>query len=327
MERLFNEFEKLTRFAAPSGHERKFLEYIKSECEKYCDSAAFDKRGNLVCRKAKEGAKKLLLAAHADELCILATYAEDNGFYRIHAAGKACGLLHAKAEFANGVTGVIVSEEDTPVQDINSSKLLVDIGAKNKKEAEKMLPPLTAGVPLSHAMKIGSRFFSKAIDDKVGCLILIELIKTVQKSDYDLYFCFTVEEELGLRGAKTVGFEIEPDIAIAIDVSPAADGFASKRSGISLGGGAAIKVLDVGTVCDKELNEELIKAAKKSKSGYQIDVATMGRTDAAELQFVKGGVKATVVSVATRYIHTPNEEADLNDVKDVIATLKTFIGD
>ena len=327
MERLFNEFEKLTRIAAPSGHERRFLEYLKAENEKYCDSAAFDKRGNLVCRKAKEGAKKLLLAAHADELCILATYAEDNGFYRIHAVGNIGGLLHAKVEFSNGVSGVIVAEEGTALKDLNAGKLLVDIGAKDKKEAEKMLPPLTAGVPMSHAMRNGTRFFSRAIDDKVGCLILSELIKTVKKSDYDLYFCFTIEEELGLRGAKTVGFEIEPDIAIAIDVSPAADSFGSKRSGITLGGGAAIKVLDLGTVCDRELNGELREAAKKSKSGYQLDVANMGRTDAAELQFVKGGVKATVVSVATRYIHSPNEEADLNDVKDVIATLKSFIGD
>ncbi|MBR2327516.1 MAG: M20/M25/M40 family metallo-hydrolase [Clostridia bacterium] len=327
MERLFNEFEKLTRIASPSGHERALLEYIKKECEPYCDSVYFDKRGNLVCRKKNEGAKKLLLAAHADELGILAMYAEEEGNYRFSVFGGVNfpSLLYRRVNFTNGVVGVIVPDDGTSLSDLKLANLSVDIGAKSKKQAEKLLAPLTVGVSDSPAVKLGSRFVSRAIDDKVGCLILLELIRSVKSSKFDLYFCFTVEEELGLRGAKTVGFEIEPDIAIAIDVSSATDMIPIKRNGITLGSGAAIKVLDVGTVCDKELNAELISVAKKAKRRYQLDVADRGCTDAAALQFVKGGVKATVVSVATRYIHTPNEQADLNDVSDVIAVIKGYI--
>ena len=326
MEKLFESFKKLASYAAPSGHEAAFTAYLANEAKKYCDSVRFDKRGNLICRKANEGAEKLILAAHADEIGILAMYAEDNGYYRFAVMGGALksGFLFRRVVFQNGVTGVILQEEGEKPEAPDINKMYIDIGAASKKEAEKMLPPCTAGVFLTEPALQGARLVSRAIDDKIGCLILLELMKTAA-SRFDLYFCFTVEEELGLRGARTVGNAILPDIAIAVDVSGASDVIPEKRKNIKLGGGAALKIIDRGIVSDAELIKELSAIAKKNKIAAQTDVAEYGRTDAAELQYVGEGVRAGVVSVPIRYCHTAVETADMKDVEAVIALLGRYI--
>ena len=324
---LFNEFEKTLEILAPSGFEKNFLNYYKEKAEPFCDEVYFDKRGNLVCKKENSGAKKLLITAHADEIGIISLYAEENGFIRFSALGgvNLKGLIYRRVSFANGVTGVIAPEQNAKLDELKTTDLYIDVGAGNKCDAEKILPPLTVGAPEITAALMGEKMTSRAIDNKLGCVILFELIKSVKKSDYELYFCFTVEEEVGLRGAKTVGFDIEPDICLAIDVSSSGALPGAKRKGTELSKGAGIRIADAGIICNSELVGELFEAAKKAEVLAQADIKDYASTDAAALQYTKGGAKTGAIAVPVRNIHTPAETVDLNDAVAVFKTVKAFI--
>ena len=166
--------------------------------------------------------------------------------------------------------------------------------------------------------KLGEKISSKALDDRVGCYVLTEVIKKLKNSPYECYFVFTVQEELGLRGAKTAAFTINPDYALAVDVTGTGDIKEAKPMAVELSKGAAIKVRDKGIISSRKMVSFLTTLAKENNIPYQMEVLDQGSTDAGEIHLSQGGVITGGVSIPTRYIHSPVEMCDVNDVDNCI---------
>ena len=314
--------KKLSLCYAPSGREKEITELIKNEVKDFTDEVYSDNLGNLIAHKKGNG-KKIMFAAHSDEIGIVVTYIDDKGYLRFSDVGGLYTkyLSGRRVLFKNGTEGVIFTE---PKNDKNSLlKMYVDIGAKTKEEAEKSVSVGDMAVFCGGLTEQNGVIIGKALDNRAGCFALIEAIKRV-KSENDLYFVFTVQEEVGLRGARTAAFAINPDFAIAVDVTDTGDTPNCDSNAVKLGCGAAIKVMDYSVICDSEVKNTLISLAEKRGIAHQLEVMTEGGTDAGVIHFSRGGVKTGGISIPTRYIHSPSEMIAKSDLEDVIALITAF---
>ncbi|MBQ3038154.1 MAG: M42 family metallopeptidase [Clostridia bacterium] len=317
--------KKLTEVFGPSGREKNISEFIKSEVSAYADEVSTDALGNLIVRK-KGTKSKIMLAAHMDEIGIVATFTDENGFIRFSAVGGLYNkdLLGRRVRFENGIVGVIGSEEDN--KDRKIPKMYVDIGAKDKESAEKLVSTGDMAVFCGEFYENSDTVISKALDNRAGCYVLIEALKNV-KSDNDLYFVFTSQEEVGLRGARTSAFKIAPDYALAVDVTDTGDTPEGIKMAVKSGKGAAIKVMDRSVLCDTFVRSVLVELAKKNNIDYQLEVMNDGGTDAGAISLSGSGVKTGGISIPTRYIHSPSElisKKDLNDCTDLLISFAEF---
>ncbi len=314
--------KKLTGAWGPSGCEGQITDLIKAETEAFADEIYKDAMGNLICRKKGNG-KKVMLASHCDEIGIVVTFIDDKGFLRFADVGGLYlrNLLNRRVIFENGVIGTIGTEEDN--QDRKMAKMFIDIGAKNKEEAEKMVSVGDMAVFMGELICQNGKIVSKALDNRAGCYCLIEALKRV-KSENDLYFVFTTQEEVGLRGARCAAFKIEPEYALSVDVTDVGDTPKCPKMAVNLGDGAAIKVMDYSVITSPEVREKLIEVAERRGIKYQREIMMEGGTDAGVIHFTKGGVKTGGISIPTRYIHSPSEMIDENDLKASIDLLVGF---
>ncbi len=308
--------EDLTQINGVSGNETEIREYIKNNVAKYCDEVYADNMGNLVAHKKGNG-KKLLFAAHMDEIGIIATDIDDKGFIRFSGIGglNTRNLVNLKVCFANGTVGVIGADEESFKEKPILSKLYIDIGAADKKSAEKKISVGDTAMFVGGFVNMGDCVVSKALDNRAGCAILIKALSELNTVENDLYFVFTVQEEVGLRGAKTVAFDIEPDIAVAVDVTDTGDTPSAPTMAVEMGKGAAIKVMDRSIMCDAAVRTKMVETAKKNRIPYQLEIMTDGGTDAGAIHLTKSGIKTGGISVPTRYIHSPSEMASLKDIE------------
>ena len=314
--------KKLTSCYGPSGCEEKIAGLIKTEVCDLADEIYTDALGNLIAHKKGSG-KKVMFAAHMDEIGIVVTFIDDKGFLRFSDVGGLYlrNLLNRRVIFENGVIGTIGTEEDN--QDRKMAKMFIDIGATSKEDAEKMVSVGDMAVFMGELYTQNGKIVSKALDNRVGCYCLIEAMKKV-KSENDLYFVFTTQEEVGLRGARTAAFKIEPEYALSVDVTDIGDTPKCPKMAVSLGEGAAIKIMDYSVITSPEVREKLIEVAENRKIKYQREIMTEGGTDAGVIHFTKGGVKTGGISIPTRYIHSPSEMIDENDLKACIDLLVGF---
>ena len=314
--------KKLTEAWGPSGCEEQITDLIMAETKDFADEVYKDALGNLICRRKGSG-KKVMFAAHADEIGIVVTFIDDKGFLRFADVGGLYlrNLLNRRVIFENGTIGTIGTEEDN--QDRKMAKMFIDIGAKNKEEAEKMVSVGDMAVFMGGLYTQSGKIVSKALDNRAGCYCLIEAMKRV-KSENDLYFVFTTQEEVGLRGARTAAFKIEPEYALSVDVTDVGDTPKCPKMAVSLGDGAAIKVMDYSVITSPEVREKLIEVAENRGIKYQREIMMEGGTDAGVIHFTKGGVKTGGISIPTRYIHSPSEMIDENDLKASIDLLVGF---
>lgn len=315
--------KELTQGFGPSGRENNIRDIIKSKVSQYADEVTADALGNLIVRKKGKG-KKIMLAAHMDEIGIIVTFIDDNGYLRFSAVGglNKQDILYKRVRFENGTVGVIGTEKEN--KDKLISKMYIDIGTESKEEAEKSVSVGDMAAFEGDYEVSGTKVISKALDNRAGCYVLIETLKRV-KSDNDLYFVFTVQEEVGLRGAKTSSYAIAPDYAVAVDVTDTGDTPNAEEMAVKMGKGAAVKVMDRSVLCDGFVRTALIEAAKKNNIPYQLEVMTDGGTDAGAISVSRSGVKTGGVSIPTRYIHSPSEMADMNDIKACIDILSEFL--
>jgi endoglucanase len=314
--------KKLSLFYAPSGREHALSEFIKEEIKDFADSVYTDNLGNLIAHKKGIG-KKIMFASHMDEIGIVVTYIDESGYLRFSDVGGLYTkyLCGRRVIFENGTEGVIFSE---PKNDKNSLlKMYIDIGAKTREDAEKSVNVGDMAVFCGNFAERNGVIIAKALDNRAGCFALIEALKRV-KSDNDLYFVFTVQEEVGLRGARTSAYAINPDIAIAVDVTDTGDTPKCDSNAVKLGAGAGIKVMDYSVICDRDVKMSLIETAKASSIPYQLEVMTEGGTDAGVMHFARGGVKTGGISIPTRYIHSPSEMIDKSDLDAVINLITEF---
>lgn len=308
--------EKLTKINGVSGNEEDVRNFISEEMKKYCDEVYTDAMGNLIAHKKGNG-KKVMLAAHMDEIGIMVTNIDENGFLSFTSMGglNTPNLSNLRVEFKNGIKGVIGAREEEFRKKASLDKLYIDIGVSSKKEAEKLICIGDVAAFDGDFYKKGNTVVSKALDNRAGCAILIGAA-SMSKTDNDLYFVFTTQEEVGLRGAKTAAFAIEPDIAIAVDVTDTGDTPDAPTMAVKMGGGAAIKVMDRSVICDAEVRTLLIETAKKNKIAYQLEIMTDGGTDAGAIHLTRAGIKTGGVSVPTRYIHSPSEMINTEDLEN-----------
>jgi len=320
--------KKLTETFGPSGFEKKVRDVIREEIRDYVDSMKTDRLGNLIAHIKGKGIK-VMFASHMDEIGVVTSYIDKKGFIRFSNVGGFFPVhsLTSRVIFENGRIGVIGEERRKSMSDpVEMTKLYIDIGAKDRKEAEKLVPVGTFGSYERGFEDLGKRIVAKAFDDRIGCAILIEVARRLKKKvKNDTYLVFTVQEEVGLKGARTSAFGIEPDIAVAVDVTGTGDTPEARKMAVKLGAGAAIKVKDRGIVCDPKIVKALIGIARKNRISYQIEVLERGTTDATGIQLTRGGVPSAAVSIPSRYIHSASEIVDMDDVEASVKLVVKFL--
>lgn len=311
--------EKMTQINSPSGNETEIRSFITEEIKKYCDEIYSDVMGNLIAHK-KGGGKRIMFAAHMDEIGIIATAIDEKGFIRFSSVGglNLRNLVNLRVRFTNGTEGVIGAQEEAFKDKPSLDKLYIDIGEDNKKEAEKKVLIGDTASFVGGFVKCGDKVVSKALDNRAGCAVLMAGLSEIEESANDLYFVFTTQEEVGLRGAKTAAFDIQPDIAVAVDVTDTGDTPDAPTMAVELGKGAAIKVMDRSVMCDADVRVKMIETAKKNKIPYQLEIMTDGGTDAGAIHLTRAGVKTGGISVPTRYIHSPSEMASVSDIENCV---------
>ena len=315
--------KKLTEPYGPSGREEQIREMIRAEVESFADEIRVDTMGNLIALKKGTGqGKKVMLAAHMDEIGLIISHVDDQGFLRAQPIGgvDTMTLTGGRVQFADGTVGVIAPEKRPEFRkDPDLSKLYIDIGATSREEAVDRLGQVVGFVrPFAD---MGQRVVSKAMDDRIGCTVLVETMRRLEDSPHDIYFVFTVQEEVGLRGAQTGAFGIDPDIGIAVDVTIAADTPEAYKMAMKLGDGPCIKVKDGRMLAHSGLKDLMIETAEANEIPYQLEVLAWGSTDAAAMQLSRGGMPAGCVSIACRYVHSPSEMVDLGDVDNAVRLL------
>ena len=322
------------------GSKAEVSSIIESELKEVCEINK-DVMGNLIAKKSG-GKKKVMLAAHMDEIGLMVRHIDENGFIKFITLGgffdqtilNQAVVLHTRKGPLSGVIGSKpphLMEEKEKDKVIKTKDMFIDVGAGNAKIADKM------GVSIGDYITFDSQFKElknglikgKAFDDRLGCAVMIEVMKQVN-TKHTLYAVGTVQEEVGLKGAKTSAYEIEPDAALALDVAPAGDfpGTTPEEARIKINKGPVITVADGkgrGIITHTSVRDSLVETAKKRKIPYQLEVGEGGTTDATAIQLTKGGVFSGVVSVPTRYIHTPVEVASIKDIKNTVKLVTSYI--
>ncbi|MGI6633515.1 MAG: M42 family metallopeptidase [Bacillota bacterium] len=318
--------KKLTEAFGPSGAEDNIREVIRKEVEPYVDEISVDALGNLIARKKGTGGKKVILDGHMDEIGLMVTHIDDNGFLRFGNIGGVSPFvaLGQRVYFENGTMGVIGSERVDDPKNLKLEKLYIDIGAKDKKDAESKVQVGTSCAFHQTFIDLGDRVVAKAMDDRVACAIIIEVLRRLEKTDNDIYAVFATQEEVGLRGARAAAYGISPDVGIALDVTRTGDTPKGVTMDVALGKGAAIKVKDSSLICHPALKNYMVKIAEEKGIQYQMEVLEAGGTDSGAIQMTKSGIPAGVISIPCRYIHSPGEMVDIGDVEACVQLAKAL---
>lgn len=310
----------------PSGDEAKVADALETLARPYADEITRDAMGNLIVHKRGNG-PKVMFAAHMDSIGFIVTHIDDNGYLRVGRLGglRAFSCLHTPVRFKSGVRGLVAADQGVKEKELSIDDLYIDIGAKDKAEAEKMVKLGDTAVFAGEAFVSGDRIVSPYLDDRISCVALLMALSQVKDSPNDLYFVFTVQEELGLRGGKTAAWGVDPDYGIAVDVTGSDDELNSKHSCNSVaGGGAAVKVMDSSVICHPQMVDKLCALAEEKGISYQRDILRAGGTDAGAIHTTRAGVYTGGVSIPCRYIHSPVELCDLRDVEAAAALLQAF---
>jgi putative aminopeptidase FrvX len=330
--------QKLVETTGPSGYEKVIRGVVRAEIEPYADEIVVDNLGNLIARKGKQSADglRIMLAAHIDEIGLMVTHVDDNGFVRFSTLGGVRSLTCVggrvrflrQNEHGENIAGVInVERLDDPSRLPAIEKLYVDIGAASRKDC-----PLQVGDVAGFErpfLDLGKRLVSKAMDDRIGAAVLVETLRQMQtqsvQSPHEIYFVFSVQEEVGTRGATTAAYAINPDLGLALDVTASGDTPHGLRMAVGLGNGPAIKVRDSGMLSDPRVVDWMVRTAEKAHLPYQLEVLEMGSTDARAIQLSRAGIPAGCLSIPCRYVHSPSEMVDFDDVQNAVKLMAALL--
>lgn len=323
---------ELTEAYGPSGNEGMVREIIKKHVAQHVDDLRVDALGNLIAFKKgtpRKGvqSRRIMFAAHMDEIGVIVTYVDDKGFLRFTRVGGvyALTLLGGRVVFEDGNVGIIGREKPEKRDEFpRIEKMYIDVGAIDKEHVDREIGDMASfSRPF---VDLGQRLTAKAFDDRIGCAVLVQTVLDLDASPHDVYFIFTVQEEVGLRGALTSAFGVEPDVAVAVDVTLTGDTPEAHPMAVSLGDGPAIKVKDGGMLAHPGVKEWMIKTAERLGLPYQLEVLERGTTDAMAIQTSRAGVAAGVLSIPCRYVHSPSETIDFGDVQNAVKLLLGLVG-
>jgi tetrahedral aminopeptidase len=324
--------KNLVETSGPSGYESQVRELIQKNVEPLVDHMKVDNLGNLIVQinSDHENASKLMLSAHMDEIGVIATHIDKNGFVRFTNIGgvrpEACPGGHVR--FLNGTIGVIGTEKNTDLKEkLSFENMFIDVGVTQKDECPVSIGDVAAFERTF--IDMGKRLVSKAMDDRIGIAVLIRTIQTIREQNIkpaqQTFFVFSTQEEVGLRGATTAAYGINPDLGIAIDVTATGDTPRGGNLEIGLGKGPAIKVRDGGMLADPRVIKWMVNSAESEAIPYQLEVLERGTTDARAMQLARSGVPVGCLSIPCRYIHAPSEMIDYNDVEQTIRLLVALL--
>ena len=322
--------QTLTETFGPSGYEDEVRKIVRRDVETLADEVRVDTLGNLIARKRPlkpaQDTRKVMIAAHMDEIGVIVNHVDENGFVRFSPIGGVFRryVLGGRVRFLNGIQGVIGFDRLDNVNELPTlDKVYIDVGATNLKDCPVRIGDVAAfDRPYT---EFGKRLVAKSMDNRVGVLVAIETLRALKSTPYDLYFVFTTQEEVGVRGATTSAYGVDPDIGIALDVAPTGDTPNSQRMEIALGKGPCVKIQDVGMIADPRVVQWMIRAAEKNKIPYQREVLLIGGTDARAIQATRAGVPAGCISVPVRYVHSPSEMVDYSDMQNAIKLLTVLL--
>lgn len=324
--------KELVSLGAPSGFEDAVRAFIKEKA--VADEVYTDSIGNLICHKKGNG-KKVMVSAHMDEVGLIITEITESGFLKFDTLGgiETAVLCSKKVLIGNNNVPGIISAKAIHLQkadEVNSplkiKDLCIDIGAKDKESAKKIVALGDYAVFDGEYTEFGSNLIkSKALDDRVGCAILLELMK--DNYDSDIYFVFSVQEEVGLRGATVAAYNIKPDLALVIEGTTCSDVYGSKPHNqvTNLGAGAVMTAMDRAAISDREYYDFIMKTAEDNNIKLQIKRTGMGGTDAGAIQRSCCGVKTAVLAVPCRYIHSPVSVMNPDDCENVYKLAKAVL--
>ncbi|MBS7620869.1 M42 family metallopeptidase [Candidatus Bathyarchaeota archaeon] len=331
---LAETLEKLSNACGVAGREEEVRKLMKGMLKPYMDEVKEDKLGNVIgIKKGEKNAPKVMLAAHMDEIGLFVKTISKEGFLqftkmggiddRILLAQKV--IVHTEKGPLHGIIGSKpphIQKEEERKKVMTYDELFIDIGAENQEEAKKM--GVKIGDPISFDIKFAKIsddiVIGKAFDDRVGCAVMVEAAKQLKETECTVYAVGTVQEEVGLRGATTAAFGIYPDVGIALDVTIAGDVPSVKEveAPVKLRKGPSITVADYGLITHPKVLRLLVDVAEENKIPYQLETGLQGSTDAARISLTREGVPSGVISVPTRYIHSPASLLSLKDTENAV---------
>lgn len=319
--------KKLVEAYGPSGFEDQMRDLIRPEIEAYADEISVDAMGNLIALKKGDGSGlKVMVAAHMDEIGLMISHITEDGFLRFTNIGgiRRHTLLGSRVQFADGRIGVIYSDRIEDAGKVHPlDKHYIDVGATSRDDC-----PVKVGDAVGFVRPFlaqGDRLVAKSMDDRIGCVVAIEALKRLKETPHDVYVVFSVQEEVGTRGAQAAANQISPDVGIALDVTTTGDVPEAAPMAVSLGKGTAIKVKDSGMISHTGLVRVMRERAEAADIPYQLEVLTGGSTDARSMQIANAGCAAGCISIPCRYVHSQSETVDANDVEGSIKLLAEIL--
>jgi putative aminopeptidase FrvX len=321
--------QKLVESFGPSGYEDAVRELVTAEIRPYADEIRVDPLGNLIARKGikSPGGMRVMLSAHMDEIGLIATHVDENGFVRFIPIGgvRPITCVGGRVRFINGAQGTINSERMEALDKMPSfDRLYIDVGASSRADCKVRVGDVAAfDRPF---LDLGDRLVSKAMDDRISVAVQIEVLKQLKDTPHEVYFVFSVQEEVGTRGAITSSYAIDPDLGLSVDVTLTGDTPKGVKMDVSLGKGPTVKVRDGGMLSDPRLVRWLSDTAEKAGIPYQLEVLEGGSTDARSIQLARAGVPVSCISIPCRYVHSPSEMVDYRDVQNAVALLVKVLG-
>jgi endoglucanase len=331
----------ISELPGTSGFELKIRELIIKEIKNLVDEVKIDNLGNIIAIKKGKQNKKVMLAAHMDEIGFIVKYIDDNGFIKFHPLGgfdpKTLSsqrvIVHGKKDLVGvmGTKPIHIMKPEERKKTVELDDFFIDLGM-TKKEVEKYIEignPVTREREL---IEMGDCVNGKSLDNRISVYILIETIKLIKNIElpYDLYACFTVQEEVGIRGAQVAAQEINPDFGFGLDTTIAYDvpGSQTHEQVTKLGDGVAIKIMDSSAIADYRMVAYMKETAIKNKIKWQPELLPAGGTDTANIQRMnKGGAITGAISIPTRHIHQVIETINKEDIKSSISLLTECLKD
>ena len=326
--------KKLCLACGTSGREDAVRELILNEIKGFAE-VRVDPLGNIIAEKKgkRRAAVRVTADAHTDEVGIIASSVNERGFVKFHTVGgiEVPSLLSKRFVFENGARGVVCIKPVHLCSKEESSKLpeeetlVLDIGAASREEALKMISIGETAVFEPDFSSLGDLFVSKAIDDRAGCAVLITLLK--EEAEYDFTATFSVQEEIGLRGARTAAFNSNCEVAVIVEGTTAAD-IPSNSGGdrvCEVGKGAVLSFMDRATMYDRRLYLEGRRLAEESGIKCQTKTKVAGGNNSGAFHTAMGGVRTAAVSLPCRYIHSSSSVASFDDLENVYRLTKLLI--
>lgn len=315
--------QSLVEAFGPSGFEDAVRDLIRAAVAPYVDSLQVDALGNLIAHKQGDGSGlTVMIAAHMDEIGLMVTHITQEGYLKFTNIGGVMPhyLGGGRVLFADGRQGVIASERNTDRTKMPGLEdHFIDVGASSQADC-----PVSVGAPAIFwrpFLAQGDRYIAKSMDDRVGCAVAIEALRRLTHTPHSVYFVFTVQEEIGVRGASTSANHLRPDVGLALDVTLTGDLPKAAPMAVKLGAGPAIKVKDAGMIAHAGLVRLIQERAQAAALPYQLEVLTGGSTDAMGMQIAGPGCAAGCISIPCRFVHSPSEMVDAHDVENAVRLL------